>query len=141
MPHLVATIIDEAPTEVAALADGDRLRLDAAALEQATGWALKPEGLCRGDVCVPTRMWPELFADDPDAGLIDLEVFARLVGRLAAIDASEGVAVLGASADERSAALTSLDAYDFTATTVDDEPVALADFRGRKKLLVAFASW
>ena len=33
--------------------DGDSLWLDAAAIESATGWAWKPEGLCRGDICVP----------------------------------------------------------------------------------------
>lgn len=141
MAQLVATIIEDGPIDVPAVADQGRLLLDAAALERATGWALKPEGLCRGEVCVPTRMWPEVFAGDPDAGLVDLAVVARLVGRLAAVDADEGVAVLGAPADERAAELGSLQAYEFTATTVDGEQVALADFRGRKKLLVAFASW
>src|SRR6185295_4299620 len=33
--------------------EGDALWLDAAAIERATGWAWKPEGLCRGDICVP----------------------------------------------------------------------------------------
>ena len=31
----------------------DRLDIDAAAFEQATGWKIKPEGACKGDVCVP----------------------------------------------------------------------------------------
>ncbi len=31
----------------------DRLDIDAGSFEAATGWELKPEGACKGDVCVP----------------------------------------------------------------------------------------
>src|SRR5262245_57018355 len=36
-----------------AAASGEELWLDAEAIEQATGWQWKPQGLCHGDVCVP----------------------------------------------------------------------------------------
>ena len=36
-----------------AQAKGDDLWISPRELEQATGWAIKPEGFCRGDVCVP----------------------------------------------------------------------------------------
>ncbi|MGZ8762145.1 MAG: redoxin domain-containing (seleno)protein, partial [Acidimicrobiia bacterium] len=36
-----------------ARSDGQRLLADTASLADATGWVLKPEGLCRDDVCVP----------------------------------------------------------------------------------------
>jgi len=36
-----------------ARADGDDLWLSAHELEAATGWSMKPEGLCRGDACLP----------------------------------------------------------------------------------------
>ena len=31
----------------------DRLDIDAGAFEAATGWQIKPEGACKGEVCVP----------------------------------------------------------------------------------------
>ena len=33
--------------------EGERLWLPEADLEAATGWSMRPEGLCRGSVCVP----------------------------------------------------------------------------------------
>ena len=34
---------------------GERVRLAPEVLRDATGWELKPEGLCQGDLCVPVR--------------------------------------------------------------------------------------
>jgi hypothetical protein len=31
----------------------DRLDVDAPAFEAATGWQIKPEGACKGEICVP----------------------------------------------------------------------------------------
>ena len=52
--------------------DGDRVLVDPASLEAATGWVLKPEGLCRGSVCVPVRDRDALVVD----GAIDVAAFA-----------------------------------------------------------------
>ena len=47
------TIIDATVHRVTGTTDGDRFLVDPAAFHDALGWELKPEGLCRGDVCVP----------------------------------------------------------------------------------------
>jgi hypothetical protein len=132
-------VTDDQVATVSAETDGARVLLDPNDLDAGTGWELKPEGLCRGEVCVPTSLWPELVDGDRDR--VDLAVFARLTGQVVAIDLDERVAVLGPGASTRAEALSTLRAPDFTVHTIDDEAVSLADFRGRKKLLVAFASW
>ena len=50
----VTVISDETRVVDADVSDG-RILLDVAQLPGALGWELKPEGLCRDDVCVPVR--------------------------------------------------------------------------------------
>lgn len=137
------TIIDadDRETMVAATVEGDRVLLDAAALEAATGWALKPEGLCRGDVCVPAQGRDGLTVERSTGQLVDIARFADLVHEPLVIDLDARVAAYGTSAAACAEQLQSLDAPDFRVENLDGEPVELADFRGRKKLLVAFSSW
>ena len=46
--------------------EGGRLWATPAQLEAALGWQLKPEGLCRGDVCLSTKAHPDLVGDRDD---------------------------------------------------------------------------
>ena len=104
----------------------------------ALGWELKPEGLCRGGVCVPVR-------DRGGPGRAPTAStsprWRALLDRPLALDVDERVAYLGASAAERGAQLATLQAPDFTLPDLDGRPHSLADYRGRKVLLVAYASW
>jgi hypothetical protein len=58
-----------------------------------------------------------------------------------AIDRAEAVAYLGVSAADRAAALAALDAPDFTLPDLDGRRHTLSEHRGKKVLLVAYASW
>ena len=98
---------------------------------------IKPEGLCRGPLCYPIPEGSDLVTD---AG-VDLEAFAALSGRPLALDADAGAAFLGTAAEDRAAALASLKAPDFTLPDLDGNLHSLSDHRGKKVLLVAFASW
>ena len=66
---------------------------------------------------------------------------AQEAGRPVAIDLPERAAYLGVAAAERAAALASLEAPDFTLPDLDGRPHALSAHRGKKVLLVAYASW
>jgi hypothetical protein len=58
-----------------------------------------------------------------------------------AVDLDEHAAYLGISAAERAKALASLEAPDFTLPDLDGRPHSLSAQRGKKVLLVAYASW
>jgi hypothetical protein len=72
---------------------------------------------------------------------IDLEALAGLLDRPLAADAAAGIAVLGAPAEERAGRLASMEAPDFTLPDLEGRLHSLRDQRGKKTLLIAWASW
>ncbi len=132
------TLIDDGSArEVQATRAGGQVLLSADAVKTALGWELKPEGLCQGDVCIPVRDREALVHDDG----LDLEALARLLGRPLALDAAESAAALAAPVAGREAVLDSLQAPDFTLPDLEGKLHSLSDHRGKKVLLVAYASW
>ncbi len=133
------TLLTDRGATAAGRADGENLWLSARDLESATGWALKPEGLCRGDVCVPV---PRNRADEFVSGSeINAATFWKHMDLPLARDAAGETWVLGESASSRSAQLQSLEAPDFTLPDLAGRPHSLSDLRGKKVLLVSWASW
>src|SRR6478752_6651592 len=92
------TIIAEDTTTVDGQIDGERVLVSPSSLTTALGWTLKPEGLCRDDVCVPVRDRDALRSGE----LLDVAAVASALGRQSVVDADAGlVAVaLGESADD-----------------------------------------
>ena len=132
------TLIDEGGrVELEAEISAGRVRIPEAALRDALGWELRAEGLCRGDVCVPVRDPAKLAG----AGGVDLEAFAELLDQPLALDAEERAAALGASVREQTARMASLQAPDFTLPDLAGRMHSLSDQRGKKVLLVVYASW
>jgi hypothetical protein len=66
---------------------------------------------------------------------------AEASGRPVAVDLDERAAYLGVGAAERAKALASLEAPDFTLPDLDGRLHSLSAHRGKKVLLVAYASW
>lgn len=133
----MATIITDTEHEIEARHDGDRLLATPAALAAATGWTLKPEGLCRDDVCVPVRDREALLLGDD----IDLAAFATSLGRPYAIDVEQQAIVIGEPAAAIAERLRSAEAPDATLADLDGNEVALSEYGGRKRVLVTWASW
>ena len=132
------TIIDDgSPVAVPVALNDDQIRLGPADLERAVHWELKPEGFCRGATCVQI---PAASSIVSDAG-VDLVEFASLLDRPLALDTGERAAYLGTSAGDREEALATSQAPDFKLPDVDGKLHSLSDYRGRKILLVAYASW
>jgi hypothetical protein len=129
----MAIVLSDAGEVVVDATDG--LCVSAADSERASGWTLKPEGMCRGDLCVPLR---DGMRRD---GRIDLAAFWRALGNPVLHDEREEVWVLGAGADERNAALTGEQAPDFSLPDLAGVSHRLSDLRGKKVFLTTWASW
>jgi peroxiredoxin len=122
-----------------ASAEGDALWLDGAAIEEATGWAWKPEGLCHGDICVPLppASKNELLRD----GRLNLAAMWRRGGQPVVHDAASRSWVFGTGAAQRGAALAALQAPDFALPDLSGRVHRLSQYRGRKVFLFTWASW
>ncbi len=117
----------------------DELWTRAADLERVTGWTLKPEGLCRDDVCVVVAPSDRERWVDGDA--VCASGLWETLGRPVLHDEARSTWMLGEAAADRSRELESLDAPDFTLPDVTGKLHSLSDFRGKKVLLVTWASW
>jgi hypothetical protein len=132
------TILDDTHAHtVGGRIDGDAVFVAARDFAAATGWELKPEGLCRGAVCVPLGDRSGVAVDDE----IDAVAVAPLLGRSVVADANEGVIAYAAAPAVVAEELRALNAPDFTLPQIDGTPFTLSALGRQKKLLFAWASW
>ena len=112
------------------------LRATAADLAARTGWVAKPEGLCKGPVCVPL---PDgTVVDD---GPLDLQVVAARLGMPIVHDAAHAVYALG-PATVSGRVLDTAEVPDITLPDLEGNEVSLGSYRGKKKVVAfAWASW
>ena len=113
--------------------------VSAVGLAAATGWELKPSGLCRGEVCVPL-LGREITAPG-DASRIDLAGWAAALGLLTAGDEEAGVVALAPGAETHARETADGKAPPLRLKDVDGNPVAFEDLSGHKRVLVTWASW
>ena len=96
--------------------------------EARTGWRFLEAGACKGDVCVPL----------PD-GPISLYDLADALGMPVVHDERHGVWALGPEIAQHS--LATAEAPDLALPDLAGEEFRLRDLRGRKVVLLAWASW
>jgi hypothetical protein len=108
-------------------------------LKRVSGWEFKPQGFCKGDVCVPV---PDARKSEFVAGgRYNLAALANLLGQPVVSDAEHNAWCFGEAAAERKRMLTSLDAPEFSLPDLDGKMHSLSEHRGKKVLLVSWASW
>jgi hypothetical protein len=96
-------------------------------LEARTGWAIKPEGACRADACVPLKQ------------PFDVRDLAERVGMGLIHDPEHDLWALGPSAGGR--ALMSAELPDLVLPDRNGRDFALRSLRGTKVFMIAWASW
>jgi hypothetical protein len=96
----------------------------------ATGWAIKPEGACKGDACVPLDR----------SGGFDVAATADRLGMALVQDPGTGLWAVGPETlGDR--ALPSAEAPELVLGDLSGAEFHLSSLRGQKVLLVAWAPW
>ena len=108
----------------------DSLDLSADAFEAATGWAIKPQGACKAEMCVPLGR----------ASGFDLTTAAERLGMALVPDAAAGLWALGPES-VGGRALVSATLPDITLKDLAANDFALSSLRGQKVVLVAWAPY
>jgi hypothetical protein len=126
------TVLDAGEATVDATLEGEHVWIAPGDLAPAIGWTRKPEGLCRGPVCVPVR--------DPieHDGSIDLAGVARALGKRLVLDPAGPVAAL---ADDPMGRGEVRNLHELALPDVDGRMVDLSGTAGKKVVLIAWASW
>ncbi len=111
-------------------------------LKRATRFEVKPQGVCRDELCfpLPKARQQEFVRKTPPMTWFNMTAFAGLVHQPVAHDAALATWYFGLRSDQRQQ-LSSLQAPDFTLPDLQGKPHRLSDFRGKKILLVTWASW
>jgi hypothetical protein len=114
---------------------GDRLEaVSGEEFAAGTGWVPKPEGLCRGEICVPA---PGTVRDD---GSIDVPAAAARLGMPVVRDDVHDVVAVGPGTTTGRTLSTAV-APDPELIDRHGDPFRLSSLHGRKVLLVAWASY
>jgi hypothetical protein len=107
--------------------------------KRVTGFERKPEGFCKGEQCYPVPSARK--AEFENAGRYNLAALAELIGQPMVADEAHQVWCFGEAAENRKRALTSLEAPDFSLPDLEGRMHSLSEHRGKKILLVSWASW
>jgi hypothetical protein len=142
-PLRTTIVYDDAATELtSAREDAGQLWITTADLKRATRFEVKPQGVCRDELCfpLPKARQQEFLRKMPPVSWFNITAFAALVHQPVAHDAALGTWYFGLRSDQRQQ-LSGLQAPDFTLPDLQGKPHRLSDFRGKKILLVTWASW
>lgn len=137
-------IYDGTATRVAEAPDATKdLWVTMADLKRATGFVVKPQGVCREQLCfpLPKNRKADFVSRKGRVNWFNLSGFARLINQPVASDEKTGVWLFGPRPDVRDSYITSLDAPNFTLPDSNGKMHSLTDFKGKKVLLVTWASW
>jgi hypothetical protein len=95
-----------------------------------TGWAIKPEGACKADVCVPL----------PTRGGFDVRSTTDRLGMAVIHDTDVGLWAIGPESFG-GRALVSAEAPELALNDIDGNPFTLSSLRGQKVVIVSWAPY
>jgi len=139
-------IYDDAATELrtpSPFPQSKDLWVTLAELKRATGFVVKPQGVCRSELCfpLPKQRKADFLVQRDKVTWFNLSEFARLVKQPVAQDEKLATWCFGPRPDGQNGYLETLEAPNFTLPDKNGRLHSLSDFRGKKVLLITWASW
>ena len=140
----VTVLYDQRVVEVAeTLPDATDLWVKPDDLTRINDFVLKPEGACYEALCVPVLQDrdSDMFVTRRNQGWFNVTALADKLQQAYVADHNDGIWSFGEMPLKRQNFLRGAEAPDFTLPDRDGNPVSLSDFRGKKVLLLTWASW
>jgi hypothetical protein len=119
--------------------NGEGLLIRPEDLSRVNGFELKPEGACFKDMCIP--MNDDLLVEQDGRQWFDLTAFADLLGQPYVADTESRVWSFAEIPAKREGMLVNAMAPEFEVTDRQGKVVRLADYKGKKALIVTWSSW
>jgi len=125
------------------LPDVDDLWVTAEDFTRINGFILKPQGACYEEICIPLRQETDsdLFVKRDGESWFNATAFASKIEQAHVVDQDAEVWSFGMVPTSRKAFLDSAIAPDFSLADRNGDLVKLSDFRGKKVLIITWASW
>jgi hypothetical protein len=110
-------------------------------LTRINGFVLKPEGACLDELCIPIRSGSNLLKTLDGASWFNVAAFADLLEQSYVVDEQSRVWSFGEIPAAREAMLASAQAPDFELLDRQGKVVRMADYKGKKALVITWSSW
>lgn len=123
--------------------EGEDLAIPLAEFAAVTGMELKPQGICQGEFCLPLgpEVRRELISEHDGREWISLSALAHRLDQPVEAVPAERVWSFGEIPASVQLTLGTGQAPDFALPDRQGRPIRLADFRGKKVLVLTWASW
>lgn len=125
------------------LEDPTDLWVTAADLKRINGFELKAEGACLNDICIPLNQEEDnaLVVTRRGKKWVNLTAFAQKLDQSWVVERAQAVWSFSAVPIARTAYIQSAVAPDFELPDRSGKMVRLSDFRGKKVMILTWASW
>ena len=118
---------------------GEGLLISPEDLSRINGFELKPEGACYEDLCIPLNK--NLLVTESGKQWFDLAAFAELLEQPYVVDHEAKVWSFAEIPAKRQNMMVNGIAPDFEVIDREGKVIRMADFKGKKALIVTWSSW
>jgi hypothetical protein len=118
---------------------GEGLLISPEDLSRINGFELKPEGACYEDLCIPLNQ--NLLVTESGKQWFNLAAFAELLEQPYVVDHEASVWSFAEIPAKRQNMMVNGMAPDFEVIDREGKVIRMADFKGKKALIVTWSSW